>query len=324
MDFFPNLFTAESLMATLLDTKYHPGAIGSSGLFKTVALPGTVFTFPRLAEQTVAFPVETPRGTPGNSLDIPRYTGEKFGTKHYKQGVAIMPDEVLNFANPGTLTRQTIEARRADKVAYLRRSMDDLHEYLRMQILLAPATASDGQQVYGATGAAQTIQFTADATKVRQEIHNKLKLPTEQALDGLTYSGFTVWMSDSAWANLIDSPYITKTYLNTPAAAEMRNGTAMDELGLFGITFKRYRGDSRTLIPAGESIVVPNGVENLFIQAFAPADTMDQVGSGAMGSPYYVEARLIDEGKRGWQMDIQTNVAMLCTRPGAIRRLIVT
>jgi hypothetical protein len=56
----------------------------------------------------------------------------------------------------------------------------------------------------------------------------------------------------------------------------------------------------------------------LFIQAFAPADTLDQVGAGAVGQPYYTNAYPIDEGNRGIYIEMQTNVAMVCTRPDAV------
>lgn len=64
--------------------------------------------------------------------------------------------------------------------------------------------------------------------------------------------------------------------------------------------------------------VVPTGVPGMFIQAFAPADTLDTIGVGAMGTPYWVQGYQIDGGNRGWHIEAQTNCVMVCTRPTAV------
>jgi hypothetical protein len=59
------------------------------------------------------------------------------------------------------------------------------------------------------------------------------------------------------------------------------------------------------------------GVPGLFVQAFAPADTLSSVGAGAMGSPYFPIA-YASEDQRMWKLEVQTNPVMVCTRPDAI------
>jgi hypothetical protein len=55
----------------------------------------------------------------------------------------------------------------------------------------------------------------------------------------------------------------------------------------------------------------------MWIQAFAPADTLDTVGAGQMGTPYYPQA-IASADNRRWYMEIQTNCVMVCTRPSAV------
>lgn len=317
MDFFRDYFTGEALMATLAEQPYTPGQIGELGLFDTIPLPGTILALETLVEAADALPTAVPRGTPGNSLTVPKGKVNTFTTSHYKKGTSIVPDEVLNMRAPGGMQRQTIEQRRALKLSALRRDMDRLHEKLRVGILKAPATASDGQSLYGSAASGISIAFTNSATKVRQEIQSKILDTIESALDGLSYTGYTVVLERAAWEKLIDSPYVNNTYLNTQQASDLRNGL-VNELTMFGGRWIRYRGDSLIDFTANHGVVIPTGVRNLFVQGFAPADTMDQIGRGALGSPYYVESSMIDDGNRGVKIDIQTNVAMVCTRPGAV------
>lgn len=324
MDFYRDYFTGEALMATLSEQPYTAGQVGKLGIFQTLPLPGTIMALETVRETEDALPVAVPRGTPGNALLVPRGDVKTFVTDHYKKGAAITPDEVLNQRNPGAMARQVLAQRQAQKLAGLRRDMDRLHEKQRIDILKAPAVSSDGQSLYGAAAAGQTIAFGVDGTKVRTEIHAKLIKTMETALGGLTYNGYTVLLSNAAWETLLDSPYMVKTYLNTPAAKELTGQLPTDELNLFGGRWIRYRGDSLIDLTANHAVVVPNGVQGLFYQGFAPADTADQVGAGVLGGPYYIEARAIDEGLRGWQMDIQTNVAMVCTRPGAVIDLTIS
>ena len=41
-------------------------------------------------------------------------------------------------------------------------------------------------------------------------------------------------------------------------------------------------------------------------------------GMGAVGAPYYVNAYPIDEGNRGYYIEMQSNPVMVCTRPAAV------
>jgi hypothetical protein len=318
MDFFRDYFTAEALMGNLVETPYTPGLVGSLGVFRTIPLPGTVLALETLRDQDHKLPVATPRGTPGNARDVKRGVVNTFTTQHYKQSASVIPDEVLDMRNPGTAARQTLETRRNEKLAGLRRDTDLLLEKLRMDVLTTPNAATDGQALYGSAGTEQTIAFQTDGTKLRKEVFTKVRKPIETALGGLSYTGVVMLWEDGGWQELLDSPYIKGVMMASPTVSQQLLEQGRDEIEVMGVRHIRYRAGGGVAPPTNKAIAFPVGVQNLFVQAFAPADTMDQVGSGVMGGPYYVEGRAIDEGRRGYQMDIQTNPVMVCTRPGAV------
>ena len=72
-----------------------------------------------------------------------------------------------------------------------------------------------------------------------------------------------------------------------------------------------------------EAKAFPRGVPCLFVQAFAPDDTVESVGRGAMGAPYYLNSRPIETpaGIKGYQMTLQTHPVMTCTRPPCVLTL---
>lgn len=318
MDFFRDFFTAEYLMGSLLETPYTPGQIGALGIFESRPLPGTIMAIETVKDSDHKLPTASPRGTPGNARDLKRGSVSNFSTKHYKQSAAVIPDEVLNMRNPTTMARQVLAVRQAEKLADLRRDMDALHESLRMGIMTTPNVASDGQQLYGAAGTEQTIAFQTDGTKLRKEVFLKIRKPIETALGGIPYSGVVALWEDTGWAELLDSPYVREVALANPTLAAQILDSAADEVTLMGVRHIRYRPGGGIAPPTGKAIVFPTGVSNLFVQGFAPADTTDQVGAGVLGGPYYIEGRALDEGRRGYQMDIQTNPVMVCTRPAAV------
>ncbi len=62
------------------------------------------------------------------------------------------------------------------------------------------------------------------------------------------------------------------------------------------------------------------GVSGLFISRFAPADYIETVNTP--GLPRYAKVWVPQNGKKA-EIEVQTNVISLCTRPGALRRLTV-
>jgi hypothetical protein len=186
-----------------------------------------------------------------------------------------------------------------------------------MQCLLNPGTTE-----FGAAPATAVIAVQTDATKTRQEIFNKLIVPMENALDGLPYKSIHVFCSDGYWSDLLENKQIRETYLNWEAAAALR-GDPRQMVSFAGVTFERYRGTSAVKITDNEAVAFPTGVEGFGWMPFAPTDTMESVGAGAMGQPYYLGAKPIGDalGTKAMQIAIASHPKVVCGRPGAVLRI---
>lgn len=315
MDIYRDYFTREELVRVLAQAPYQPGRLGEMGIFEPVPLTSTTLAIEIEAKDAGKTLTAIPRGAPRTQSRLDKRSVVTFATKTFGDQGAVMADEVLGARGAGTSgAKEIIENRRARVVAKLRRTIDRTHEVERMNCLLNPASSEFGSAASGVVIAVQTT-----TTKLRQEIFNKLMLPIEAALDGLTYGGITVLCSDGYWADLIEAQSIKETFLNTMAAAELR-GEVRESFNFGGVTWERYRGTSDCKIPDNQARAIPTGVSETFFMGFAPNDTVESVGTGALGQPYYIGSTPIkdSQGTKGWEISVQSHPRAVCGRPGCI------
>ena len=108
---------------------------------------------------------------------------------------------------------------------------------------------------------------------------------------------------------------VKETYLNSQQAAALR-GDARESFEFGGIIWERYRGKVAgvSFVHDDKALLVPEGVPDLYISVFAPADYMETVNT--QGIPYYsmIEPLPFNKGMAG---EAQSNPLHLCTRPRA-------
>lgn len=315
MDIYRDYFTREELVRVLANAPYQPGRLGEMSIFEPVPLTSTVMGIEVEVKDSGKVLTAIPRGAPRTQAMLDKRAVHTFGTKTFGHQGAVMADEVLTSRGAGTSgAKEIIENRRARVVAKLRRTMDLTHEVERMNCLKSPGTSE-----FGSAGSAVAIAVDNDATKLRKEIFSKLTVGIEAALDGVEFTGVTVLCSDGYWADLIEAKSIKETYLNYQAAAELR-GAVANSFVFGGVTWERYRGISTCKIADNEAIAIPVGASETFFLGFAPNDTVESVGTGALGQPYYMGSMPIkdSQGTKGWEISIQSHPRAICGRPGAI------
>jgi hypothetical protein len=311
MDMYRDYFTRENLVASVAKAPYIPGRLGELGIFETRGLTSTTMAAEELGLNDVTPSASIPRGAPLPAMTLDKRKAHTFATATYGKQLPVFADEVLNMRAAGVNgAAEVITTRRNEAVAKLRAWADAVHENLRMGVLLAPNNA------FGNKPADGSIALSTDATKTRAEIFTKVIKPLESALAGISFSGVHVMCSDSFWTDLIENKAIKDTYLGYQAAAELRNDPR-DMFTYGGVVWERYRGSASTAITNDKAVAIPLGVSGLFLQGFAPDDTIDSVGAGAMGAPYYPRAEAMKGGK-GWEITMQSHPVMVCTRPSAI------
>jgi hypothetical protein len=313
MDIFRDYFTREQLLQSIAKAQYVPGRLAE--FFTTRALNSTTLALEDMPKNGPTLVTKTARGAPSRVASLEKAAVHTFETSHYRVDGSVYADEVLNMRASGNAMAavEIIQQRRDALIARMRSDIDMTHESLRMACLSTPTNA------FGTVDTEQTINFNTDETKVRQEIFTKIIKRMESALDGIPFSGIHALCEDTLWAKIIEHPAITKTWLNWNAAQGLR-ADPREMVNFGGVTWERVRGITNVTIPSGKARIIPLGVADLFVQAFAPADTLDTVGAGALGTPYYPQA-LPSADNRRWYLEIQTNPVMVCTRPYAVLQL---
>jgi hypothetical protein len=311
-DIYRDYFSRENLMASIAKAPYIPGRLAE--YYESMPLTSTVLALESSPTNGASILAGVARGTPSKVETLERRSVHTFTTTHYRADGNVYADEVLNSRAYGaTGAAEIINQRRDMLMARMRRDIDLTHESLRLAQVLTPTNA------FGTMPASQQIALNTDGTKTRKEILTKIILPIESALDGIPFTGIQALCGDDFWGKLVENTAVKATLLNYSMAQSLRNDPR-EAVFFGGVMWERYRGTGTVIMTTGEARVFPTGVPQMWIQAFAPADTLDTVGLGAMGTPYWPQAIPSSDNRR-WYMEIQTNCVMVCTRPTAVLQI---
>lgn len=325
--FNDDAFSLSSLTAAINDALFVPNRIASLALFDEEGITTTVVQIERDGDTLALVPAGV-RGAPANVVTGDRRSMLPFNTVHLPQRAAIKADEIQNLRAFGSESEleaiQTVVNRRLGK---MRRQLDATHEYHRIGAIKGQILDADGKTVIEDLLERfrierTTIDFALDQanTEIRTKCAQVLD-GIEDALGAIPFSGVRVLCGRNFWNLLIVLKTVKETYLNSTLAAQLR-GDTRDAFDIGGCTFERYRGRVGTVGFVGddEAFAVPEGVSELFITRFAPADYMEAVNT--TGLPYYAKQELMDFSK-GVEIEAQSNPIHLCTRPKAVIRLTV-
>jgi len=323
--FDDDAFSVSSLTATINDAPHVPTRLGSMGLFDEEGINTTVVQIEKDNDTLALVPAGT-RGVAGAVVNGSKRTLIPFNTIHLPQRATILADEVQGIRAFGEETElDAVEAVVNKRLEKLRRQLDATHEYQRIGAIKGVILDADGQTVllnlYERFGIAQQILsmgLNSADTQLREKATQLLDL-VEDALGNTTCVGARVLCGREFWAKLIIHPSVKETYLNTQQAAALR-GDPRESFEFGGIIWERYRGKvgGNAFVADSEGYAVPEGVSELFISRFAPADYMETVNT--MGVPYYAKQELLPFGK-GVALEAQSNPLHICTRPRAIIKL---
>lgn len=315
MEFFSSYFGRENLASVLRKAQFVPGRLAEV-FGNPRGATSTNIDIEELSLETVSEGSAIPRGAPATQLELGVRKVHPFQTSTYAWQARVLADEVLNVRAAGSLAPEIIQTRIAEKTAKLVQQASFQHEYLRMACLNTPTNT------IGSAPASAAVAFGTSDTTIRSSIHTNVVLAMESALGGVPYMGLLALCSETFWAGLIESKTIKETYQNWTAAAELRGDTRMG-FSFGGVFWERYRASGNIAIASGKAKVIPLGVPDLFQAHFAPNDTVDSVGAGAMGAPWYLTSKAIDEdgGLQGYRLTLKTHPLFVCSRPTAILTL---
>lgn len=323
--FKSDLFSTITLTAAIQDVPFVPGRLGELGWFDEEGVMDTTVVIEK-DNETLVLVEDKPRGSNPTVVGADKRSGVPFQTTHLPQTATIMADEILGVRAFGSdNARDTIESRRDKRLMKMRRNVDATHEWQRVGAMKGKILDADGSTViadifnrFGLTQQSVDMELNTDTTKVRAKC-NQILDKIEDALGNWPFTGARALCGKQFWEDFITHKKVEETFLNYQAAAELR-GDTREAFEFGGIIWERYRGkvSGQSYIGDNEAYCAPEGVSDLFITRFAPADYVEAVASE--GLPYYAKAELLRMGK-GIELEAQSNPIHLCTRPRAVIKL---
>jgi len=321
--FQDDAFSLSSLTAAIQNVPYQPGRIGASGLFSEAGM-NTLDAYIEVEDGVLSLVPVSQRGAPASPMAHKSRIAKSFRVAHLKKNDLLTADEIVGVRTFGTESEvETVAKVLAQRMAPMRNGIEYTIESHRLGAIMGTYYNAAGASVslfteFGVSRQTKSFALGTAGTKVRGKVMETLEM-IEDALGGLSFSGVRAFCGKTFWAELIEHPLVRDSYLNTVQAAALRGDPRMEfEFG--GIVFERYRGTSAVKVGDNDAYAVPEGVQDLFITRFAPADYMETAGT--IGLPMYAK-QWNTEGDRGVMLEAQSSPLNLCTRPRAVIKLTV-
>lgn len=333
MDIFnSDPFSLQSMTARVNKGTYRPGQISARGVF---AEDGVSTTIVSVEERNghLALVEPSQRGGPGETTTNESRRLIPINVPHYQRDDSVYADEVQNVRAFGSESDAEIVQDRVD--AKTMKHAGDLTmtlEHQRVGALKGIVVSKSGAvqvNLFTAFGisapAAISLELDSDSTKVGSLVQS-VKYAIEDALDA-PYTGIRVYTGRTFHASLWAHPTVRDTFLNTPMAKDYRESVP-DVFTFSDVVWERYKTGAKATTDLGaayiadtDAYVIVEGVPDLYITRFAPADYVETVNT--KGLPFYAKQYLMPNGK-GVNLEVQMNAISLCTQPGATRRLTLT
>jgi len=333
MDVFRNnAFSAVSMSAAVDTMGYVPNFLGSlPGLF----VPQPVRTTDIFIEERGNGPalIQTDeRGAPPQRRGAEKRTVRSFRTLRISQASTIQAHELQNIRAFGSETElQQLQVEVARRQLLMRNDVDLTMENMRLGAVQGLVVDADGSTLFDwAAQFGQTIPAEIDfdldnaapASGVVRKLCNSVTRTMLRNLGGLGGNNVSVVgiCGDDFWDLLTAHPEIRQTYLNTIAAAELREGNAWESFRYGGITWINYRGtddNSKVAVPASKVKFFPVGA-GIFQIAYAPAERFEFVNT--LGQQVY--SWVVPDKDRDSFVDVEMYSYPLpvCTMPKALHR----
>ena len=327
MDIFnDDAFSVVSLTKAIEDTPFVPGRVGQLGIFSEEGVSTTSVSIEKIGS-TVSLVPAASRGSSGRPMGNDKRQMIPFTATHLPQRASILADEVQNLRAFGSESEvETAQRLMNRKLAKMRRDLDTTIEYQRIGAIKGSILDSDGttellnlHTAFGTSVTSHSLVLGTAGTPVRNKVI-EARRKMEAALGGLTYSGARVLCSASFFDALVGHAKVEAAfdrYMNGEFLREDQRG------GFYfaGVFWEEYRGQvgATKFIADGEAWMVPEGVPDLFVTNYAPADYMETVNT--LGQAYYAKQEPKDFGK-GIDVETQSNPIHICTRPAVPVKLL--
>lgn len=325
--FNDDAFSMVSLTKAINTGDHLPQRLAELGLFSEEGITTTSAMIEQKGNTLSLVPAGT-RGAPADATSGDKAKLIPFPTVHLPQRATVLADTVQNLRAFGSESEvETVQSVVNQRLTKLRRNIDATIEYHRMGAIKGQVLDSDGSTVlldlytaFGVTQQTQAMALGTTTTKVR-ELIVKAKRKAEDALGAQMYRGMRAFCSADFFDAFVSHGAVEAAYDRWMNGEFLRQDV---RAGFYhgGVFWEEYRGSvgGVPFIAAGEAYLVPEGVPDLFVTHYAPADYMETVNT--IGLPYYAKQEPMRLNK-GVEIEAQSNPLCLNTRPRAIVKLTV-
>lgn len=326
LDIFNNdAFSVTQLTNAINEVPSIPSRLAQLGLFTEdgIITPQFGIEFEGASLKLVSNAV---RGAPGSSRKRDKRKMIPFMTTHLPQDGYVGADEIAGVRAFGSETElQTVQTVVNKELARMRRDLDVTIEYQRIGAIRGQILDSDGTTVlldlyttFGVTKQFHVLALNTAGTNVRNKLV-EAKRKVELALDGIPYKSLRAICSASFFDKLTGHEKVEATY-NLYNNSEILRSDNRKGFTYADITFEEYSGAVAGIpfVEDGKAYLIAEGVPDLFITKFAPADYLETVNT--TGLPYYAKQEITRMGK-GVDIESQSNPISINTRPQAMIEL---
>jgi hypothetical protein len=324
--FNSDAFSLSSLTTAINEQPAQPGRLGALGLFREEGVTTTSIQIEKSKGALKLVPT-SPRGSVAQPVGADKREMRSFIVPHLQEDDSIMADEVQNLRAFGSETdEETLQNYVNQRLGKMRRNLDATLEFHRIGAVKGTILDSDATSViynlyteFGYTQDTVSMVLGTQTTKIRTKVL-AAKRKSEDALGNAVASGYRAFCSDSFFDAFVDHDNVLKAYeqfITSFASADPRSAGGFK---FADVTWENYRGKvgATSFIADGEAYLVPEGVADLFLTFFAPADYTETVNT--LGLPLYAKQELMRFNK-GVDVQAQSNPLCMCTRPNAIIKL---
>ncbi|KRQ99273.1 major capsid protein [Bradyrhizobium valentinum] len=329
--FRSNLFGVIELTDAINSPIFRPRRLASLGLFQETPVATTTVMIEMRGGQLVLV-APSPRGGPGQTIDKVKRNGRPFSIPHFEINDGVMAEEVQGVRAFGSEDQvMFLQDLLSERLMLHRESHEVTIEYSRIGAVQGLVTYADGTQLnlFTEFGVAPEPEANLDLANANPEPGGLRKLCAGLTrkmggnLDGIPFSGIRAVCGDDLFDALLQHPEVRATFLNNPAAEQLRqayigpNGEIWGQFEFGGIVWENYRGGvgATKFVNDDKANLFPIGVPGLFRTYFAPADYIETVNRP--GQRTYAKQYEMPNGK-GIHLDSQTNNLNICTRPKAL------
>lgn len=323
--FNDDAFSLVSLTKAINEQPYVPGRIGALGLFSEEGINTTSVSV-EYDGATLSLVPAGQRGAPAVNVKSDKRKLINFNTIHLPQRARILADQIVGVRAFGSDSElETVQSVVNKRLAKMRYALDATIEYQRIGAIKGQILDANGSTVledlftrFGLTQQTKAMVFATPTTNIRGKVMEAKRL-MEDALGNAMYTGARALCSASFFDALVNHAKVESAFVNWQSNETLRQDVRAGFL-FAGVLWEEYRGTvgGVDFIGSGDAYLVPEGVPDLFVTNYAPADYVEAAGS--LGLPYYAKQELLDFGK-GVDLEAQSNPISVCTRPRAVIKL---